>query len=122
MTPFASGALSRGLTALLVSCVRLQGTEFNANKKASRIDRNHPFVKEAIETIVRRAELVGTRRRRVVRVELEGRVERAARPVAGRGPEERRAGGCSATTRSGTESRWACSTGRAWSRGTISPA
>ncbi len=43
VTPFASGALSRGLTALLVSCVRLQGTEFNANKKASRIDRNHPY-------------------------------------------------------------------------------
>ena len=51
MTPFASGALSRGLTALLVSCVRLQGTEFNANKQASRIDRNHPYVKEAIKTI-----------------------------------------------------------------------
>ena len=49
VTPFASGALSRGLTALLVSCVRLQGTEFNANQRASRIDRNHPYVKEAIE-------------------------------------------------------------------------
>ncbi|MGO9918527.1 MAG: helicase-related protein [Isosphaeraceae bacterium] len=60
VTPFASGALSRGLTALLVSCVRLQGTEFNANKKASRIDRNHPYVKEAIQSIVRRAELVGS--------------------------------------------------------------
>jgi hypothetical protein len=59
VTPFASGALSRGLTALLVSCVRLQGTEFNANKKASRIDRNHPYVKEAVKTILRRAELVG---------------------------------------------------------------
>ncbi|MGB0066576.1 MAG: helicase-related protein [Isosphaeraceae bacterium] len=60
VTPFASGALSRGLTALLVSCVRLQGTEFNANKKASRIDRNHPYVKEAIQSIVRRAELIGS--------------------------------------------------------------
>lgn len=59
VTPFSQGALTRGLTALLVSCVRLQGTEFNANKKASRIDRNHPFVKEAIRTIVRRAEQVG---------------------------------------------------------------
>ena len=59
VTPFAPGALSRGLTALLVSCVRLQGTEFNANKKASRIDRNHPYVKEAVKTILRRAELVG---------------------------------------------------------------
>jgi hypothetical protein len=59
VTPFASGALSRGLTALLVSCVRLRGTEFNANKKASRIDRNHPYVQEAVTTILRRAELVG---------------------------------------------------------------
>jgi hypothetical protein len=59
VTPFALGALSRGLTALLVSCVRLQGTEFNANKKASKIDRNHPYVKEAVKTILRRAELVG---------------------------------------------------------------
>jgi len=60
VTPFAMGALSRGLTALLVSCVRLQGTEFNANKRASRIDRNHPYVKEAIQSIMRRAELVGS--------------------------------------------------------------
>ncbi len=60
VTPFASGALSRGLTALLVSCVRLQGTEFNANQRVSRIDRNHPYVKEAIQSIVRRAELVGS--------------------------------------------------------------
>jgi len=60
VTPFASGALSRGLTALLVSCVRLQGTEFNANQRASRIDRNHPYVKEGLKTILRRAELVGS--------------------------------------------------------------
>jgi ATP-dependent helicase YprA (DUF1998 family) len=60
VTPFASGAVSRGLTALLVSCVRLQGSEFNANKKASKIERNHPYVKEAVRTILRRAELVGS--------------------------------------------------------------
>ena len=60
VTPFASGALSRGLTALLVSCVRLQGTEFNANQRASKIERNHPYVKEAVGTILRRAELVGS--------------------------------------------------------------
>ncbi len=101
VTPFASGALSRGLTALLVSCVRLQGTEFNANQQASRIDRNHPYVKEAVETIVRRAEQVGNGRRQVPR-EPGSRIERAARPMAGRGPAERAAAGCSATTRSGT--------------------
>ncbi|MGP0066025.1 MAG: DISARM system helicase DrmA, partial [Isosphaeraceae bacterium] len=60
VTPFSAGALSRGLTALLVSCIRLQGTEFNANDRASRIDRNHPYVKEAVKTILKRAELVGS--------------------------------------------------------------
>jgi Helicase conserved C-terminal domain len=60
VTPFAPGALSRGLTALLVACVRLQGTEFNANQRASRVDRNHPYVKEAVQTILRRAEQVGS--------------------------------------------------------------
>jgi hypothetical protein len=59
VTPFAQGALARGLTALLAACIRLQGTEFNANKGASKIDRNHPYIQEAIKTIVRRAELVG---------------------------------------------------------------
>src|SRR5439155_13273577 len=34
VTPFAPGAISRGLTALLVSCVRHQGTEFNAHDRA----------------------------------------------------------------------------------------
>src|SRR5205823_7517273 len=60
VTPFALGAISRGLTALLVSCIRLSGTEYNANQRASRIDRNHPYVQEAVKTILRRAELVGT--------------------------------------------------------------
>ena len=45
VTPFASGALSRGLTALLVSCVRLQGTEFNANQ-AGQPDRPQPSLCE----------------------------------------------------------------------------
>jgi hypothetical protein len=59
VTPFALGALSRGLTALLVSCIRLLGTEFNSNKQASRIERNHPYVQQAIKSIVERAKLVG---------------------------------------------------------------
>jgi hypothetical protein len=59
VTPFASGALSRGLTALLVACVRLQGVEFNANKKAGTVARNHPYVAAAVEAILRRAELAG---------------------------------------------------------------
>jgi len=60
VTPFASGALSRGLTALLVSCVRLLGSDFNANKQAGRISRDHPYVKAAVNMILERAELVGS--------------------------------------------------------------
>ncbi|MCI0391381.1 MAG: DISARM system helicase DrmA [Acidobacteria bacterium] len=77
VTPFALGAISRGLTALLVSCVRLQGTEFNANQRAGRIDRNHPYLKEAIEMITRRAHLVGNgpEVEQLVRGELNERLD-----------------------------------------------
>ena len=56
VTPFASGALDRGLTALLISLVRLAGDEFNGNDKAGKIERNHPYIQSAIKTIVERAE------------------------------------------------------------------
>jgi hypothetical protein len=61
VTPFSAGATYRGLAALLVSLIRLPGFEFNSNDKAMLIatQRNHPYVVEAIETICRRAELVG---------------------------------------------------------------
>src|SRR5262245_20416847 len=59
VTPFAPGAISRGLTALLVSCLRHQGTEFNKNESAQRLDRGHPAVQAAVELIARRAHLVG---------------------------------------------------------------
>ena len=62
VTPFASGALDRGLTALLVALVRLAGEEFNGNDKAGAIERNHPYIQSAIKTIIERAE------------QLEGRV------------------------------------------------
>ena len=58
ITPFAAGATSRGLAALLVSLIRLSGTEFNKNDKAGRIDRNHPYVQAAVKTILDRAENV----------------------------------------------------------------
>lgn len=59
VTPFAPRAIDRGLTALLVSCVRLLGMDFNENARAGRIDRHHPFVRAAVEEIVHRAHLVG---------------------------------------------------------------
>ncbi|MCG3145305.1 MAG: hypothetical protein HONDAALG_02894 [Gammaproteobacteria bacterium] len=90
VTPFALGAISRGLTALLVSCVRLQGSEFNPNKHASRIERNHPYIKEAIEIITRRAHLVGAgpEVEQLVRGELNERLDQwlaeAQKNVGGR--------------------------------------
>jgi len=61
VTPFSPGALSRGLAALLVACVRLPGTEFNANDKATLLatQANHQYVQEAINIISDRAHLVG---------------------------------------------------------------
>jgi hypothetical protein len=59
VTPFSSGALQRALTGVFVSLVRLPGTEFNHNQRAGSIERNHPYVTQAIDAISRRAELVG---------------------------------------------------------------
>lgn len=59
VTPFSPGALQRGLAGLLVSLVRLRSTEFNPNEAAARITTGNPYVQDAIETIARRAELVG---------------------------------------------------------------
>ena len=77
VTPFAPGAISRGLTALLVSCIRQHGTEFNANDRAQRLDRNHPSVQAAVELIARRAHLVGNGAavEQQVRAELNDRLD-----------------------------------------------
>jgi hypothetical protein len=59
VTPFAPGALQRGLAGVLVSLVRLGGVEFNSNEAAARMTTSNPVVLDAIETIVRRAETIG---------------------------------------------------------------
>ena len=59
VTPFSPGALQRGLAGLLVSMVRLRGSEFNPNESASRITTSNPYVQEAIDAIVHRAEIIG---------------------------------------------------------------
>ncbi|MEW6738198.1 MAG: helicase-related protein, partial [Acidobacteriota bacterium] len=59
ITPFAPGAIERGLAALLVSLIRLSGREFNRNDLAGRIDKSHPYITEAIKTITNRAGAVG---------------------------------------------------------------
>ncbi|MBN8604368.1 MAG: DISARM system helicase DrmA, partial [Planctomycetes bacterium] len=58
VTPFAARALDRGLTAIFVTLVRLAGREFNGNEQARNVDREHQYVKNAIETIVDRIKRV----------------------------------------------------------------
>jgi hypothetical protein len=59
VTPFSPGSLQRGLAGLLVSLVRLRGIEFNPNESASRITTSDPYIQDAIDTISKRAELIG---------------------------------------------------------------
>lgn len=77
VTPFALGALSRGLAGLLVSLVRLRGTEFNANESAAKIQITDPYVQDAIETIAKRAAAVGDGQAvaDLVRAELSSKVD-----------------------------------------------
>lgn len=58
VTPFSTGAIRRGLAGLLVSLVRLKGTEFNANNAAGKIQNTDAAIEDAIEAIAKRAELV----------------------------------------------------------------
>ncbi|MEO6326744.1 MAG: DISARM system helicase DrmA [Thermoanaerobaculia bacterium] len=62
VTPFSTGALKRGLAGLLVSLIRLRGTEYNPNNSAGKILTAGPVADAAIEAIARRAELVGSPR------------------------------------------------------------
>jgi Helicase conserved C-terminal domain len=76
VTPFAPGALYRGLSALLVSMVRLSGQDFNSNDQAGRIESNHPSVQAAINAIAQRAGLVGDSKvENYVRQELRSKLD-----------------------------------------------
>jgi len=75
VTPFAARAVNRGLAALLVSLVRLAGTEFNENKGAARITRDHPYVQRAIASITARAGAIEADQQAGVAAELESRVQ-----------------------------------------------
>lgn len=55
VTPFAARALDRGLSALLVSLVRLSGLKFNAHAMAGQFDPNDALVQHAIDVIATRA-------------------------------------------------------------------
>ena len=71
VTPFSPRALDRGLTALLVSFIRLYGEPFNANETAQELTLQHPYVQQAIQQISQRA------------IELGGRAEQTATEMAG---------------------------------------
>ena len=58
VTPFAPRALDRGLTALLVSLIRLTEARYASNDRAAYLDRESDAAKDAVEAIVRRAALV----------------------------------------------------------------
>jgi hypothetical protein len=77
LTPFSSGAMDRGLSALLVSLIRLAKSEFNLNNRAGRIRRDDPDVQDAVQTIVDRAWLVSgsSEVRDLVKKELESRLD-----------------------------------------------
>jgi hypothetical protein len=58
VTPFSARALDRGLSALLVSLVRLCGTRFNRNEHAQAVTREEAAVQAAVEAITTRARAV----------------------------------------------------------------
>ena len=58
VTPFSPRAMDRGLSGVLVSYIRLLGTDFNRNEKAGVLRRDHDYVTLALSAISRRAGLV----------------------------------------------------------------
>ncbi|NJO59285.1 MAG: helicase [Richelia sp. RM2_1_2] len=76
LTPFAPRAIDRGLAALLVSLIRLAGNEFNGNEQPGRIERNHPYIKAAVDTICKRAGLIADNQtQKLVKQALESKID-----------------------------------------------
>lgn len=63
MTPFALRALDRGLTAVLVSMLRLAEEELAMNVGAGRIEKCRPVADRVIEEVAARAEQVSGEKR-----------------------------------------------------------
>lgn len=55
VTPFASRAVDRGLSAVLTALVRLSGVTYNPNLSAGTVDRTAALVRAAVVAIARRA-------------------------------------------------------------------
>ncbi len=87
ITPFAPRALDRGLSALLVSLIRLGGSAFNDNKGAARISRDHPLVQAAVAGITARAAEISAATRDSVAAELEARLDDWLAAAGASGPQ-----------------------------------
>jgi len=87
ITPFAPRALDRGLSALLVSLIRLGGAAFNDNKGAARISRDHPLVRAAVTAIVARATEINADTHDAVAAELEARLDDWLAAAGASGPQ-----------------------------------
>jgi Helicase conserved C-terminal domain len=87
ITPFAPRAIDRGLSALLVSLVRLAGKTFNHNRAAARIDRHHPVVQAALRAIEERAGAFGAEVRDAVDAELDARLDDWLAAAGASGPQ-----------------------------------
>lgn len=76
VTPFSARAIDRGLSALLVSYVRLLGDKFNGNRDANALQVGHEFIVRAMDEISRRASNVTSNPEleQVIREELNIRI------------------------------------------------
>ncbi|MEZ0373742.1 MAG: DISARM system helicase DrmA, partial [Candidatus Sericytochromatia bacterium] len=77
VTPFSARALDRGLSALLVSLVRLSSNLYNANESAHNLDPAWPLLQALIDCIARRASEIRQDRQveHWVRAELAERLD-----------------------------------------------
>ena len=89
VTPFSPRSRDRGISAVLVSFLRLLGDEYNANDRPGELDRAHPYVRRALDAIIRRAGLVNASRdtETQVRKELDALLDQwLARATTTRSP------------------------------------
>ena len=71
VTPFASRAVDRGLSGVLISLARNLGLDLNAENSARRIDRANPILRAAVDAIVRRERALDGDGGRVEDIEAE---------------------------------------------------
>ena len=57
LTPFSTRALDRGLSAVLISMIRLMTKEYNHNSMAMNMDQEEDFIRQAVDAIVERSRI-----------------------------------------------------------------